>query len=135
MGDLLAAASLLATVVTILYSLWYPELTKTLDIKPARFHDDNVLLHREVTRKLFGKAIPLCLLAIAVALVFLPDAWKICSETLGGYRADGFDQLKRYDAIRTAIVLVVVISFLLAAYVLVICCRLLRLKLTLAKPD
>ncbi|WP_216854838.1 hypothetical protein [Burkholderia sp. L27(2015)] len=135
MGDLLAAASLLATVVTILYSLWYPELMKTLDIEPKRFYHDNIAARREVAVKLFGKALPLGVLAVAVAIVFLPDAWTICSDSLAGYRADWLAQLKRYDAIRTAIVLVVVMSLVLALYVWVISWRLFRLKARLGKPD
>ena len=117
MSDLLSAASLLMAVIAILYSLWYPELTKVLEIKPAKYKDDNVGPMKQVQRVLLAKALPLSLMALIVALVFLPDAIKICVEAYNGCATKGCAAIKSYDAVRTAYVLVFTFSLVLAFYV------------------
>ncbi|MGV7240617.1 hypothetical protein [Caballeronia sp. M23-90] len=133
MSDLLAAASLLATVVTILYSLWYPELVKILEIRPADFKEDNEHNRSVVRRALRGKAFPLAILAVCVGAVFLPDAVSICVESYEGYAQSGFGQFSRYDAVRTALVLVVAVSILLAWHIISLTGRLSALWLRLGK--
>lgn len=127
MSDLLSAASLLMTVIAILYSLWYPELTKILEIKPSQYKEDNIGPMRQVLRVLLGKALPLSVMALIVAFVFLPDAVKICIEGYTEFKIKGCNAFINYDAVRTAYVLVFTFSIVLALYVVTVSWKVLQL--------
>lgn len=127
MSDLLSAASLLMAVIAILYSLWYPELAKALEIKPAKYTADNIAAMKQVQRVLLSKAIPLSMMALIVAIVFAPDAIKICLEIYTEFAASGCTAIKKYDAVRTAYVLVFIFSVVLASYVLILSCKIWKL--------
>lgn len=117
MSDLLSASSLLMAIAAILFSLWYAEISKTLEIEPKRFREDNVAARELVAAILFGKALPVAIMALAVLLIFLPDAIKLAEESLRYYAKNGcaefFDQ---YDAVKTAYCFVTILSAVLAVY-------------------
>src|SRR6516164_835382 len=77
MGDLLAAGSLLLTVVTILYSIWYPEISAATATKVDDLPANNKAAYLECRNVLWWKTIPLCVIATALCLINLPDALKI----------------------------------------------------------
>lgn len=74
MPDLLAAGSLLLTVVTILYSLWYPEIVtaskKNIDSLSANRSDD----YKDCRKILHWKSLPLSLASATLFLINLPIA-------------------------------------------------------------
>jgi len=117
MSDLLSAASLLMAVIAILYSLWYPELTKVLEIKPRKYTEDNVAYCVLAKQVFFGKAIPLSLMAFSVALIFLPDAIKLFIASTLYYIEGGVIDMKNYDAVKTAYCFVFLFSLILAIYI------------------
>jgi hypothetical protein len=77
MADLLAAGSLLLTVVTILYSLWYPEIVaasnKNVDPHSANRTDD----YEECQKILRWKSLPLSLASATLLFINLPIAIDI----------------------------------------------------------
>lgn len=112
MSDLLAAASLLLTVVAVLYGLWYSEIARVLDIRPNPHPEDNRAYVRDVRNIVRGRARPLVLAAATVVVVFAPDALRTISRSLSRI-GDGH---YRYDAVSTAFVLVVLLSSGLCAH-------------------
>ena len=116
MSDLLAASSLLATVIAILFSLWYPELTSALALVAAPKKEDNVAKRQHVHAVLLSKAIPLMIFAVLVALVFIPDCIKILLEAGSQFLRYGTAAIHNYDSVRTAFLLVVFASAYLAIY-------------------
>lgn len=105
-------------VIAILYSLWYPELTKALEIEPKKYKEDNVASCVIVKQVFFGKAIPLSLMALSVAMIFFPDAIKIFTASAVYYAEGGTVGISNYDAVKTAYCFVFLFSFILAAYIL-----------------
>lgn len=116
MSDLLSASSLLMAIAAILFSLWHSEISKALEIVPKKYSEDNKAARQTVTTVLISKAIPVAIMALAVALIFLPDALKLAWESYLWYAQNGFFAFEKYDAVRTAYCFVNVLSWVLAGY-------------------
>ncbi len=127
MSDLLSAASLLMAVIAIIYSLWYPELTEQLNISPKPHKEDNVAACQSVKMALISKALPLSILALLIALTFLPDAVKIALEAISTYKIHGAESIKFYNAVKMAYFLVSIVSAALAFYIIVLLVKLFSL--------
>jgi hypothetical protein len=56
------------------------------------------------------------MMALAVALIFLPDALMLVRESYLGYVQNGLATFEKYDAARTAYCFVNVLSWVLAGY-------------------
>lgn len=108
-SDLLAAASLLLTVLAVLYGLWYPEMAATLAIRPALHLEDSVADRRAVKRVLTQRALPLAMGSLAVTVVFTPDAARILWDSVTQIRSVGWS-FARYDAVRAAFLLVTMLT-------------------------
>ena len=128
MGDLLSASSQLMAIATILFSLCYSEIVKALKIEPKSYNADNEDSRRTVTAVLFSKAIPVSMMALVVALIFLPVALQIAKESYWAYIQNGLTAFKNYDTVRTAYCFVTVLSGLLAGYMGVLVVQLLVLR-------
>lgn len=124
MSDLLSASSLLMAIAAILFSLWYPEITKALEVVPKTFSEDNVASRASVSAVLFSKAMPVAIMALAVAMIFLPDAIKLAQESFRAFRELGLGTLEKYDAVRTAYCFVSVLAIVLAIYMWVLVAKL-----------
>ncbi len=120
MSDLLAAASLLATVIAILFSLWYPELAAASAIVAEERKEDNVANRDRVHAVLTSKAMPLTVFATCVALVFVPDCIKILLDAVSQLGSYGAAVPSHYDSVRMAFLLVVLASAYLAGYLIVL---------------
>lgn len=117
MGDLLSASSLLMAIAAILFSLWYAEIAKALEIVPKEYSEDNIQNLRMVKSIMYAKAIPVTIMAGLVSAIFLPDAIKLFLESLAIHRkAIGGSFFKNYDAVRTAYCFVSLLSMILAFY-------------------
>ncbi|WP_076600474.1 hypothetical protein [Aromatoleum tolulyticum] len=116
MSDLLSASSLLMAIAAILFSLWYAEIAKALETAPRPYKEDNVAARKIVTSVLLAKALPVAIMALAVAIIFTPDAFKLGTESFLAYRRSGYAALEKYDAVRTAYCLVTILSAALAIY-------------------
>ena len=102
-------------IAAILFSLWYSEISKALDIAPKRYSEDNIASRQTVTAVLLSKAIPVAIMALTIALIFLPDALTLARESYLGYAQNGFSAFEKYDAVRTAYCFVTVLSGVLAS--------------------
>lgn len=128
MSDLLSASSLLMAISAILFSLWYAEIAKALEIAPKTHREDNIASLRHVRNTLLSKAMPVALMAFFVALIFIPDAVKLIYESIAEYDKLGLAAIKNYDAVRTAYCFVTLLSTVLAAYMVVLAGRLWNLS-------
>lgn len=128
MGDLLSASSLLMAIAAILFSLWYAEIAKALEIVPKQHREDNVAAIKAVTSILLVKALPVAIMALTIALIFTPDAFKIAKESFLVYEQSGYEALEKYDAVRTAYCFVTILSAVLAIYIWVLVAKLWLLR-------
>jgi hypothetical protein len=128
MSDLLSASSLLMAIAAILFSLWYAEIAKALETVPKTHKEDNVAAKKAVTSVLLSKALPVATMALAVALIFLPDALKLVRESTLAFEQNGFAALKHYDAVRTAYCFVTLLSAVAAVYMWALVSKLLSLR-------
>jgi hypothetical protein len=111
-GDVLGAASLLATTVAVLYSLWADEIASAMALDRAQWPK---LANRaepigRISRALRMRAAPLALLALAQAAVFAPNLWQTVEDSWLAIMSGG----AHYDAVRAAFLAVWATMFLLA---------------------
>lgn len=124
MSDLLSAASLLLTVLGVVYGTWYSEIINTLG-KQIDVHPQNRGPIRETVRAtLYSKALPLAVAAIALTIVFLPDAVTIVLTGVNAVRAGGTNAFHQYDAVEAAFCLVVLLAGALSGYLIALVCQL-----------
>jgi len=116
MADLLSAATLLLTVLTILYGLWYDEITKALDTRIESDPRDRSRSYHMLRSVLYNRAIPLTLAAWFLTVTFAPDTISIILSTIENIGTRGISALTNYSAVATALVLAVFSSFGLAIY-------------------
>ena len=128
MSDLLSASSLLIAIAAILFSLWYSEIEKALKVVPKKYRADNVAPGVSVSAILFLKALPVAVMALAIAAIFLPDALKLVNESFKAFRDLGLDAFKKYDAVKTAYCFVTALSIVLAIYMWVLVVKLWSLR-------
>lgn len=129
MSDLLSASSLLMAIAAILFSLWYAEISKTLEISPKAYKEDNVKNVAIVQGILYSKALPVAIMALMVSCIFLPDALKLILESKRLLKENGFSlYFKNYDAVRTAYCFVSLLSTILAFYMMNLVMKLYTLK-------
>jgi hypothetical protein len=134
-GDVLAAASLLLAILAVLYSLWYAEIARTLEIKAPKHLDDAAADRRRTSEVLRTRALPLALAALILMLTFLPEALHIAVHFVRRAHSDSLWQtIKQYDPVSLSLVIVVVGIGALAAYTGWLAVRLWRLKRTLTPP-
>lgn len=128
MSDLLSASSLLLAIAAILFSLWYPEISNTLQITPERHSEDNVAARATVTSVILSKTLPVAFVSAGVALIFIPDAIRITKESFHIYQESGYSIAKNYDAVRTAYCFVTVCATILASYMWMLLIKLCGLR-------
>jgi hypothetical protein len=124
MSDLLSAASLLLTVLGIVYGTWYTEIVNAIAIVIPGPVDDRVHVRRTVRAALYGKALPLALAATMLMVLFLPDALAIVRGGFSLLNALGCGAFREYNAVEAAFCLVVVFTGALAAYLIFLVCQL-----------
>jgi hypothetical protein len=123
-SDLLSAAGLLLGVVSVLYGLWFPEISSEMS-RPVRVQKtDREPDYKHCRHVLFGRALPLAIASGLFALIFLPNAVLILAGTLRAIRANPVDALRSYDAVRASLVVVSLALITLAAYMSVTAIRL-----------
>lgn len=129
MGDLLSSASLLLTIVTVLYGLWSPEIKRSLDLPTPSFKAQCAKPLADIKLAIRWRALPLALATLSVAAVFTKDALDLCAKSWQSYNTHGVGPtLEKYNAVGTAFVLVVILSIALAAHLTVDVVKLCRKK-------
>lgn len=116
MSDLISASSLLMAAITVLFSLWYPEIIGVLNQKGAKHAGDNLQLKKSLKIVLFTKSIPLTILSLGVFLTFLPNVIAIILDSI----KQGFPTLETYSAVNTAFCLVSAICLGLTFYICIL---------------
>jgi len=126
MSDLLAAASLLLTVLGVVYGTWYSEIINTLGrIVDVHFQNRGPI-RGAVRSALYGKALPLAIAAILLTIVFLPDAITIVLGGINAVRANWTNAFRQYNAVEAAFCLVVILSSALTGYLISLVWQLIR---------
>lgn len=114
-------------ISAILFSLWYGDISKSIEISPKSHSEDNVAAKQLVTTTILTKALPVAIMTLSVALIFLPDAIKIIKESFLIYSSRE-NALYRYDAVQTAYCFVTILSIALAGYMFVLVFKLFLLR-------
>jgi hypothetical protein len=127
MSDLLSAASLLLALITVLYGLWYPEITSALTQKIPPYKEDRPRPYQLVASVLFSRALPLSFAALTLGLVFLPDAVKIIWRTVVTF-FDSSGTRYEYGAVETAFCVVVIFAFSVAGHAIALAFKLNQLR-------
>jgi hypothetical protein len=109
MADLLSVASLLLTVVTVLYSLWYREISNTSTSEVERYAANRRIAYRDARIVFLFKALPLCLATTALFIATLPPAVAIMRRPVAS-------SLSSYDAVSTIFVAVMFVLVFLSAH-------------------
>jgi hypothetical protein len=134
MGDLLSSASLLLTLIALLYSLWYPEINQALDVKVKSHAADRVKDHEQVRRVYLSKAIPLTVVAAALTIVFSPEFFKIVFQSFINLTQKRRLSVLDYDASSASFLLVIFGSALFSVHLFSLC-RKLRAHITRLNPN
>jgi len=108
---------LLLTIVAVLYSMWYPQLTQTLDTRVPDFEPDRRKPRRAVAEVGRWRAVPLALASCAIAAVFAPDVAEIARDSFRSVKHSGVAG-SSYDSVATAFILVEAVASLLALHLL-----------------
>jgi hypothetical protein len=135
MSDKLSAASLLLTIVAVLYGMWYPLITASLDTTVPQFAADRRKPLKSVREVFARRAAPLAAAAWCVALVFLPDAVGIVIASLRHAVHEGLASVLDYDSVATAFVLVEVVSLFLLGHLTGVMVKFRELLQRLSAPD
>jgi hypothetical protein len=124
MSDLLSAASLLLTVLGVVYGTWYSEIVSAIGAPIPDNPPNRGPVRQTVRAALYGKALPLALAAIVLTILFLPDALTIALGGLNALKTAGCVAFHKYNAVEAAFCLVVVLTGALAGYLISLICRL-----------
>lgn len=118
LSDLLSAASLFLAVLGVLFGLWYPEISKALEVKVPQFKEDRVAPRGAVLSVYVGRAVPLLISSTIFSLVLVPDVYEITASSLVAYRADLLSALRNYGAVETLFCCVFLMSLFLTCYLI-----------------
>src|SRR5258707_2921781 len=102
MGDLLAAATLLLTVATVLDALWYPEIVTSLDLPVSEHKPDNRPNYERCRSVFWLKTVPLSIITGILCVLNLPDTYGIVREAIHHAGAVGTAAIRDYSAIKTS---------------------------------
>ncbi len=111
MSDLLSASSLLLAILTTLFGIFYSSINEILDIRPKTHAVDDEPSYKKALGVRKTKIYPLLFSSVALTLIFIPDAYKILSESITLLLSVGVSGVA-YDAIKTTYIAVTV--FMLA---------------------
>jgi len=112
MADLLSSATLLLTVLTILYSLWYPEIVASTRLPGSKFSVNRKLPHKDARRVLLFKSLPLLVGSLVLFAATLPKSILIIRLPLA-------KSLEEYDGVSTIFVAITGVLFFLGCHTLV----------------
>jgi hypothetical protein len=135
MSDLLSAATLLLTALTIIYGLWYPKMLESLDVAVPPHKEDRRKPRLDVSRTLSSRAVPLVVISGALTTVFVPDSVRLVRASFVNFSENGFSSLHDYDSIEASFLAVVFLLAFLTAHLFAVAIRLCRLRKRLSLTD
>jgi hypothetical protein len=110
-GDLLSAASLLATIISLLYSIWYGEIKEAQGAEIALQKADRGPAIQRVRATLLYRAVPLLGSAVLLVLILLPSTIDIIRNTWEACFGPGTRQT--YDPVEACFVAVYLVIIML----------------------
>jgi hypothetical protein len=132
--DLLSAASLLLTLVGLVYGIWYAEIMTAIGMPIPLPVGDRADVRDAVRATLYHKALPLAVLSLILTAIFVPDAVAIVALAIKAFRAQGCGAFGQYDAAEAAFCLVVVLIGMLALSLISLVWRLSGRLRQIARP-
>jgi hypothetical protein len=123
-SDLLAAGSLILTVLAVLYSIWYPNMQAKLGLTLPDHKEDATPMLTEINEVLHHQTVPLLLASLVTTLIFLPKAVGVVSGAAEDLSDHGLHAVSDYDPIQATFLFVVVFTGFLAWQVLRLTLRL-----------
>ncbi len=109
-GDLLSAATLLATILALFYSTWYGEIKDARNTRIA-LHDNTEAI-KAVCTVLRFRASPLCATALLLDLLLASPCYKILHQTLLNV-FDGHGRHFQYNPVQACFIGVFIVIVLL----------------------
>ena len=113
-SDLLAAASLLITLVSTLYAVWYGELSGAMNAPIAPFRADRNATIGAVRSTLVTRAVPLCVASVGLGVVLFPPVASTIGDAANAL-SHGVGRVPSYDPVRACFVVVYLVIAFLAA--------------------
>lgn len=132
MADILSATTLLLTLIGLIYTVWYPELTDALGTEVPEFPEDRKKPLRKVHSALTMKAIPIAAFAAVLSIAFLPVAISIAAGSVGLLARSPQQFFSNYDPVATALFLVLLGACAFTAHLVLLVVRLMALRRGLA---
>lgn len=117
MADILSATSLLLTIITVLYGLWYGEINEAINIKVSKHKEDNKCALDQVESILKFKANPLfiaCLILVGTMIAEVVPIVRDGIRIIIKYRLQCFQY---YDSVRMIYCIVCLFTFAILLYV------------------
>ena len=111
--NIIATTSLLLAVVTALMGFWYADVTRAIGEAEPRLPAERKTLCKVLVRVFWGKAFPLTLGAVAIALVFVDRALSILRASMAFAGSDWV-----YNDMHAAFVVTELLMILLASVTL-----------------
>lgn len=109
-GDLLAAGSLILTVLAVLYSIWYPDAQSALNADLPPHYEDALPQLEQIRRVLEQEIVPLLVTSLATTLIFLPKAVGVVIGTGNDLVGNFTRAVSDYDPVQATLVFVVVVT-------------------------
>lgn len=132
MSDILSAASLLLTIITVLYALWYIELIEGIKIEIPPHKEDRPEPLSKISEVIYSRALPLFIASVSISVVFMPDVIKILKEVYEAWvQNDG--AISNYSSVKTAICIVVIFSIFISLHVGSMLIKMLKIKRNMKK--
>ncbi|WP_062781589.1 hypothetical protein [Novosphingobium capsulatum] len=125
-ANIIATASLLLAVVTVLLGLWFGDVSKAIDETEPRLRAERATLRKRLARTFWSKALPLAVGSTAIAAIFLPRLIDVATSSAGLRGQDW-----QYDDMKAAFAATEVLLVLLSAAAMSLSIRLGRKCLSL----
>ena len=131
-GDLLSAASLLVTVLSLLYSTWYGEINDARKSRIPLQPDDRAPVIDVVHTTLWSRAVPLIVAAALLTAALAPTTLEVLQDTLHVWLTT--PSHSQYDPVQACFVGVFVVTVVLTVLTASAARSLRRLLRELRKP-
>ena len=135
MAELLSATSLLTALLTLLYSVWYPDIRSCMAIAPQRKRADRDAQIRRVEETLYWRGAPLAAGSLVLCLVLLPETVSVLATTARALLASPPQAWPPYDALAATFLVAYLFLLGLAGLAVFQVVRLWHQRQRLRRPD
>lgn len=130
MADILSSFSLLLTIITMLFGLWYKDIVDAVNVwdklPPTQRKDDRTDFINKKKRVQKTRILPLLLGYFALVAVLAPEIYKIIIQAIAIMRIHKWASIGCYNSVKAILFLVFLFALILLAYLLWACLRLRR---------